>query len=309
MAVHNAGRYLEPAIESVERQTYRSWELVVIDDCSTDGAIEQLARDWDDRVQLFRNETNLGAAGSRNVALEHARGQYIAIQDADDVARPDRLQLSMAVFESYPETCVAFGDHEIIDANDSVLGRSHAPATHEGAALRLRETMPFGHSTVVARRACVTEHGRYDTSYEPAEDYKLFASMLLGGCRFRSVDAVVLGYRDHELGISKTRVTKLRQARTLVSRRVRESPVSGSADEWSDVLRREPSGPDFQPRIGVVKDLFKETRQVNGPPLGAVMKASSKAGGFQLMRRIACDVVASAIRRTMRFGQRGTVTS
>src|SRR5437870_2340820 len=106
MAVHNEERYVARAVDSVLSQTMRDFELLVVDDGSTDGTSAELARFSDPRVSVIRNEAREGAGTARNVGLRRATGKYIAILDADDAAMPHRLESQVAFLERRPDVGV-----------------------------------------------------------------------------------------------------------------------------------------------------------------------------------------------------------
>ena len=92
MPSYNSEKYIKASIESVIAQSYKNWELLIVDDCSSDKTIEIIKSFKDDRIKLFRNETNSGAALSRNWALREARGKWIAFLDSDDLWLPLKLE-------------------------------------------------------------------------------------------------------------------------------------------------------------------------------------------------------------------------
>jgi len=92
MPAYNAGKYIRRAIESVLAQTYENWELIIIDDCSTDNTYEIAASYKDPRIRILRHEQNMGVGSSRNDALSASRGQWVAVLDADDEWLPQRLE-------------------------------------------------------------------------------------------------------------------------------------------------------------------------------------------------------------------------
>jgi len=106
MPVYNAGRFLEAAVVSVFAQTFTDWELVAVDDASTDGSWEYLQEIDDPRVRLARNDHNMKHGATLNRAIEMARGQYIARMDADDIILPERLQRQLQALEARPEVDV-----------------------------------------------------------------------------------------------------------------------------------------------------------------------------------------------------------
>lgn len=106
MPSYNAEKYIKDSIESVLNQTYPYWELLVVDDCSTDSTMEIVRRFNDDRIKIFKNDVNSGAAVSRNKALREAKGKWIAFLDADDIWLPSKLeeQLDFMVTNDYAFT-------------------------------------------------------------------------------------------------------------------------------------------------------------------------------------------------------------
>lgn len=96
MPSYNSEKYISDCIESIINQTYPYWELIIIDDCSSDKTNEILSRySFDDRIMVLKNATNQGAALSRNRGLREAKGRYIAFIDSDDVWRKDKLQIQL----------------------------------------------------------------------------------------------------------------------------------------------------------------------------------------------------------------------
>ena len=88
----NTAQYISEAIESVLKQSYSNWELIIVDDCSTDNTISVVNKYKDNRIRLFQNKENLGAAYSRNFALRQAKGRWIAFLDSDDVWYSEKLE-------------------------------------------------------------------------------------------------------------------------------------------------------------------------------------------------------------------------
>ena len=112
MPSYNNGAYIADSIESVFAQTYKNWELLIVDDCSTDDSLKIIQSYSDPRIILFRNEKNSGAALSRNYALRQAKGKWVAFLDSDDTWMPDKLekQIRFMVENNYSFT---FTDYRI----------------------------------------------------------------------------------------------------------------------------------------------------------------------------------------------------
>ena len=95
MPSYNSERFIKNSIESVLNQTYPFWELLIVDDCSTDKTVEIIKSFKDERIKLFQNKTNSGAALSRNWALKEAKGRWIAFLDSDDLWLPSKLEMQL----------------------------------------------------------------------------------------------------------------------------------------------------------------------------------------------------------------------
>lgn len=101
MPSYNCGRFVEETIRSVLAQTYQNWEILFVDDCSSDDTIRKVSaiREKDARIRLFQNKGNLGAAMSRNHALREAKGRWIAFLDSDDLWEPEKLEKQILFME------------------------------------------------------------------------------------------------------------------------------------------------------------------------------------------------------------------
>lgn len=121
MPSYNTGPYIKETIQSVLYQTYKKWELIIVDDCSTDNTDEVLSEICDERIRYFKNEKNSGAALSRNRALREAKGQWIAYLDSDDIWMPEKLEKQVSFME---ENGYAFSytNYEEIDAEGNKTG-------------------------------------------------------------------------------------------------------------------------------------------------------------------------------------------
>ena len=129
--VYNAANYIENTIRMVTNQTYKDWELILVDDCSTDGSakiIQDIIASQKKRIRLIRKEINVGAANARNAGIDASSGRYIAFLDADDVWKEDKLEKQIAFME---RTGAAFSFHsyEFGDRDANPTGKIvHVPA-------------------------------------------------------------------------------------------------------------------------------------------------------------------------------------
>ncbi len=212
MPVHNAEAYVGEAIGSVLAQTYRDFELLVINDASTDGS-EAVVRGFDDpRLRYFRNEENLFQAGTRDRGVGLARGVWIALMDADDICEPDRLERQMRFLESNPAIGVLGSEAEVVDARgaSSVPKKLFGvPASHAGVWWQMPFRCPLCHPTTIIRRDHLLRAGGYGgpllrgRERYSAEDYDL-VRRLLAVARFANLPEPLLRYRVHGGNVSGT---------------------------------------------------------------------------------------------------------
>lgn len=122
MPVYNGERYLEQAVQSALSQTYRNFELIVVDDCSTDQSTKIIEQHLsDDHVVFLQNEKNMGVAASRNHALKFAKGDLITFLDQDDVWLPHKLEIQVAALQAHPEVGLLHADYARIDPKGVLL--------------------------------------------------------------------------------------------------------------------------------------------------------------------------------------------
>lgn len=114
--VYNAGKYIEKTIRMVQEQTFTEWELILVDDCSTDDSADKIAPFLSDKIRLIKKEKNEGAAAARNTGLDHMRGRFLAFLDADDVWKKEKLEKELAFMKkkdcAFCFTAYEFGDGE-----------------------------------------------------------------------------------------------------------------------------------------------------------------------------------------------------
>jgi len=125
---YNAHRFIGECIESVIAQSYQNWELIIIDDGSTDETVDIIQQyvNRDYRIILFSNEINIGASKSRNIAIKEAKGDYIAFLDSDDIWLPKKLEIQMELMDR-ESIAMCYSNYEIIDEDGYVINQFKAP--------------------------------------------------------------------------------------------------------------------------------------------------------------------------------------
>lgn len=120
MPTYNSEKFVRESINSVVQQSYQNWELIIVDDCSTDTTVEIIKKFEDNRISLFSNISNSGAAISRNRAIQEAKGKYIAFLDSDDLWTKDKLN-SQVNFMQENNYAFTYTNYEVIDENSKLL--------------------------------------------------------------------------------------------------------------------------------------------------------------------------------------------
>lgn len=202
IAAHNAARTLPSTVRSVLAQTRPDFEIVVVDDGSTDGTGEALRRVSDDRIVYVR-QTNQGPAAARNVGVERAAGEYICLLDSDDLWLPDYFETMAAALEADPGAGLAYTDAWKLDDVTRRVRRAttmHAqqpperpPQEREALLLALLERN-FVFTSATIRRRVLEEVGGFKT-FTRSEDYELWLRIAASGARFVNSGKVLAVYR------------------------------------------------------------------------------------------------------------------
>jgi len=194
MPCFNAGRWLDAALDSLQRQTHRELEIVAVDDGSTDGTAGLLAQRAraDPRVRPVRLERNVGPGAAANRGLAESRGRFIARLDADDVAMPGRLEAQLAFLQ---QTGVDLCGSWFVEFGQGIPRTTRWPHTEAAVKAGLLFQNPICHPTVMARRQVFERHP-YRPDSRLAEDYDLF-SRASAEFRLANVPRALVRYRRH----------------------------------------------------------------------------------------------------------------
>jgi hypothetical protein len=197
MPAHNAERYLPEAIGSILAQDLDDFELLVVDDASTDDSRRYLESVHDPRLRVVTNLTNEGVTAARQRGLSLARGEYMASLDADDVALPGRLRHQANFLDAHPDVAVVGAAFEVIDAAGRRLALQSPPADW----LTIRWKLLFGNcianSAAMFRRAAAIAVGGYDRRVSIGEDYDLWVRLVAGGGQVAQLRQPVARWRIH----------------------------------------------------------------------------------------------------------------
>ena len=210
--VYNVEKYICETIDCVRKQTYKNWELLLVEDCSKDNTVavvrEYLEEVQDDRVRLICQEKNSGAAGSRNRGVKEARGRYIAYLDADDLWVPEKLEKELAFMER-KQAAFAFTGYEFADENGRGTGKIvkvPEQITYEEA---LKNTTIFT-STVMFDLSLLGKENVRMPAIE-SEDTACWWRILRGGVTAYGLNESLTLYRRSAGSLSSNKSTAIRR--------------------------------------------------------------------------------------------------
>jgi glycosyltransferase involved in cell wall biosynthesis len=202
LPVRDGKRFLREAIDSVLAQTLRDFELIVVDDGSTDGTSRVLDQLSDARVRVLRRPRE-GLVPALRTGLAEAQAEYVARMDADDVSEPERLRRQVTVLEQRPRVGMVATWTTVIDDAGRELRHEVLPSEYVDLARRLLLRNPFQHGSVLLRRAALEDVGGYRPDYGANEDYDLWRR-LARSWELACVPEALYRYRVHPAAVTRT---------------------------------------------------------------------------------------------------------
>lgn len=199
MSVYNDEKYLNEALDSIFAQTIQNFELIIIDDCSTDDTVKIIESYHDKRIRLMVNDKNEGLTKNLNKALKYVRGKYIARMDGDDRSRPQRFEKQIEFLEENP-------DLMLISCRTHMFGEEDLISDIQGTPKQLQTMMlirpVLAHPGFMMRRELIEVHGfQYDETYRSAQDYN-FAVRVAREFSIGITKEILLDYRVHKKQVS-----------------------------------------------------------------------------------------------------------
>lgn len=193
MPAYNTARFLEQAVDSVKSQTYANWELIIVDDGSTDGTwdLASKAASADHRIKAYRNDENLGIARTRFTAASHAAGEFIGHIDSDDILVTTALEEMVSAFQRDPDVMLLYSDMNQIGPNGEFQFYGQSPDFNQGA-LHQHGWRHFG----MYRRDVLKRIHGYNINLRGCEDGDLFMQ-IAEKFKCARVPKVLYHYRYH----------------------------------------------------------------------------------------------------------------
>ena len=315
MAVYNGGDYLKSSIKSILDQTYKDFELLIVNDCSTDDTVKLIESFADERIRLHHNQMNMGQTKSLNEGLRLAKYDWVARMDADDIALEHWLECQADFIEAHPDYAVVSCDAIIIDRKGHIKSRYPVPSEMDDIILRSFFKSPVNHVGSVINRKGALALGGYDEQYRTVADYDLWKKMILNHERLSSSGQTCLAIRRHEESFSFTDLGAdyFRQIAQITSPIIAAySSCAQSQEKLIYLLRslytpRGMSEAEFEASEQYLHDIYEhiETEKFVEP---AKIKAWSKKFGRELiLKRIQAQIEEKnypALRKAAKLGMR-----
>jgi len=210
LPAYNAEKYLRETIDSLLQQTFTDFELLIINDGSTDNTEKIINSYTDGRIQYVKNEKNSGLIYTLNKGIDLAKGEYIARMDADDICLPQRLEKQKDWLDSHPATDIAGCYVELIDEHNNSKGTSPLDTkttTYSSIRKKISRDNCMSHPTVMMRSE-IAKRYKYSIYQHNVEDYDLWLRLCRDNRVIEKVPEVLLLYRIHAASIVSTHQRK-----------------------------------------------------------------------------------------------------
>lgn len=217
LPAYNAQTYLRESIESILTQTFQDFELIIINDGSTDRSLEIMSSFTDKRIRII-NQNNAGLPISLNRAITLSQGKYLARQDADDISMPTRLSEQFEYMESHPECALLGGWADILLENTPSERYLRHPYLNGDIQVKLHFFNCFVHSSVMIRKCALEQAGLYPEEREkfPPEDYDLWLR-IADKFQVANLPKTLLLYREVPNSISRIKLDLMQERARLMS--------------------------------------------------------------------------------------------
>lgn len=207
MPVYNAGNFLCEAIESILNQTTSNFELIIVNDASTDRSgkiIREYAKKYPTKIRAIHLKKNINGGGDAagNIGFALAKGEYIARMDSDDIADPRRLEKQVKYLQANQKIDVLGSCAYVINSQGEVMGEKNVPLTHKAILQEFFTFHPMIHPTVMMRRSSIMSKTLYSQELSSNNDYLTFYKLIMTGKRFANLPDKLLSYRLHGMNDS-----------------------------------------------------------------------------------------------------------
>ncbi len=206
MSVYNGETFLREAIDSILSQTYRDFEFVIYDDCSTDNTPKIIESYTDSRIVYRRNQENKGLTFNLADGVTQSKADYIARMDADDIAYPQRLATQVEWMDTNPDICILGSSVSYFKNKPGDLGVAKQPTDDATIKATLFISFTLMHPSIMIRRETLVQKGiNYNPEYRCSQDHALYLDCIRAGLKFANLSQPLLYMRAHAGSISRAR--------------------------------------------------------------------------------------------------------
>lgn len=221
---YNQAQYVLESIRSVLNQTYPDFELIVVDDGSTDETPQSLALINDTRLQVIR-QANKGLSAARNTGIKESTAPLITFLDSDDFFFPNKLTVLSEYLNSHPNIGLVSGGTQFIDQNGRQISQNIKSLENLNLSTLLVSN-PLCVSAIMMRRAWIDQVGMFDETLRACEDWDLWQRLAYAGCQFAGVEHIVVAYRYHVGQMTRESDRMCKAIFTVIDKFFRQTGIS-----------------------------------------------------------------------------------
>lgn len=202
--VYNGDKYISNAIDSVLAQTYKNFELIIINDGSTDNSFNIINTYLSDTRVRYFEQNNSGVSAARNTAIEHSKGEFIGFLDQDDLWHPEKLEIQVNFLKKHPEVSLVYSDYTILNELKNQSYRLSDAASFDSSRCDVNSILtrnPIGILTVLINKKCLIDAGPLNTRLKGTDDYELWLILALD-YKFQFIPQSLATYRWHGENVS-----------------------------------------------------------------------------------------------------------
>lgn len=235
MPVYNGEKYISESIESILDQSFTNFELIIVDNGSTDETIEVIKEFDDDRIKLIQNEKNMGLAYSRNRAIQESQSKYIAILDSDDIATPNRLEEQYQFLETNHEYAMVGSFYQTIDENGKLKDNFPLMSDPDLIPAFLLFNNCFAQPSLLIRKNIIPEPAYLD-HLAPAEDYNLWIR-IIDRHKGTNIPKYLLRYRVHSENFSSNTKKQIESVKESYKMQLKQLNIIPNEEELNIHLK------------------------------------------------------------------------
>ena len=204
MTVFNGEKFISKSIDSIIKQTYNNWELVIINDKSTDNTLEIIKSFNDKRINLINLEKNVGRTSALNLGLKNCKGKYVAIQDSDDLSMKNRIKNQLNLLIKDKELALVFSWYKRIDKFGKVKKIFNENISDHKLKIILPVKNLICHSSVMYKKSLILKLGGYPKDYIFSQEYILWLNIMTR-YKMKLIKSFLVNYRDHDDQLSNSK--------------------------------------------------------------------------------------------------------